>query len=277
MFPALKKVLSTFLICATCCSAGQIPGDDFLADQVASFTSVRYAVLRSPRSLKSDPIENELDRLGNRGQLIARARSSVLAILATENSCTAWYRQSEPVPSEIFRSLHFVVDISGNEEIFKREGTSGELEYLQPYVAHSRQEVGSGSEIMLNANGAFFKQYARVRYSITPPNSYTNQLVRFLVVGDFPGDTAQARILTLLHEFAHVVGLIPADSGTQSAAFLSVQNTKTVLKNCKLQIELEAKQTREVPQRFLSAATAHHQQSHFFAPMRGSSAIPPRQ
>jgi len=275
MFPALKKVLSTFLICATSCSAGQIPGDDFLADQVASFTSVRYAVLRSPRSLKSDPIENELDRLGNHGQLIARARSSVLAILSTENSCTDWYRQLEPVPSEIFRSLHFEVDISGNEEIFKREGTSGELEYLQPYVARSRQEVGSGSEIMLNANGAFFKQYARVRNSITPPNSYTN--VRFLVVGDFIGDTAQARILTLLHEFAHVVGLIPADSGTPSAAFLSVQNTKTVLKNCKLQIELEAKQTREVPQRFLSAATAQRQQSHFFAPMRGPSAIPPRQ
>jgi hypothetical protein len=116
-----------------------------------------------------------------------------------------------------------------------------------------------------------------VRYSITPPNSYTNQLVRILVVGDFPGDTAQARILTLLHEFAHVVGLIPADSGTPSAAFLSVQNTKTVLKNCKLEIELEAKQTREVPQRFLSVATVHQQKSHFFAPMRGRSAIPPRQ
>ncbi len=244
MFPVLKKFLSALLLCATCCSAGQIPGKAAFADHAANFTSIRYAVLRSPRNAKLGPIENELGRLGYQGQLIADARSSVLSILSTDNACSNWYRQSAPDPAELFRSLHFVVDLSGNAEIVRREGIFGDLEYLHPYVAHTRQQEGSGSEIMLNANGAFFKDYARVNYANSPPNAYNHQLQRPLAVGDFSGGTARARTLTLLHEFAHVVGLLPPDSGTPSAAFLSVQNTKTVLKNCKSQIELEARQPR---------------------------------
>lgn len=277
MFPALKKILFATLFWTTCCSAAQIPGTAGFADHTPIFTSIRYAVSHAPRSPMSDPIESELGRLGSRGQVVAETRFSVISILSADSACSNWYRQSVPDPAEVFRSLHFVVDLSGNAEIVKRESAYGNAEYLHPYVAHSRQQEGADSEITLNANGAFFKDSARIRYSTTPP-AYMDQLVRPLVVGDFSGDTPQARTLTLLHEFAHVVGLLPVDSGTPSAAFLSVQNTKAVLKNCKSQIELEARQTREGPLRFLSAAATPPQQNHaFFAPMRGHSAIPPRQ
>jgi len=252
MFPALKKALFATLLCATFLCSNQLLTKMAFAQDVSNFTSIRYAVLRSSRGEKSDPIENELNRLGYHGQLIARARTGVLTILSAENGCTDWYLKYEPSAEQIFRSLHFVVDLSGNSEIVEREGSFGNLEYLQPYVAHTRQQQGSGSEIILNASGAFFRENASVHHSGASPNPFTTQAARLLVVGDFPGDTEQTRILTLLHELAHVIGLLPPDSGSSSAAFLSVQNTKTVLKNCKSQIVWAAKHPESEAQQFLS-------------------------
>ncbi|MBS1840231.1 MAG: hypothetical protein JSS69_01465 [Acidobacteria bacterium] len=249
MFPVLKRVLFIVLLSATFLGSAH----PAFSQDASSFTSVRYALVRSPQGEPSDPVENELLHLGSRGQLISRARSRVLAILSAENGCTNWYRKSEPDAEEIFRSLHFVIDLSGNAEIVKREDSFGHPEYLHPYVAHARQQEGSGAEIVLNASGAFFQKYARVSFFSAPPGQI-NQPVRLLVVGDFSGDSEQARILTLLHEFAHVVGLLPPDSGSPSAALLSVQNTRAVLKNCKSQIDWKAKHPgSDLPRSLLAA------------------------
>jgi hypothetical protein len=97
-------------------------------------------------------------------------------------------------------------------------------------------------------------------------------------VADFLGDTEQARILTLLHEFGHVLDMLPVDSGSSSAAFLSVENTKAVLKNCKSQIELEAKQrpiARKLSQ--ASLALAPQTPSNSLKPLPAYSTFRPRQ
>ena len=277
MFPVLKKVGFVFILCAIFFGTGQLSGTVVLAQDAPTFTSVRYTILRASAAAKADSIELELHQVGKQGQLIASARSSVLSILTGDNGCSDWYRRSVPDAAEIFRSLHFVVDADGRDEIVKREDSFGNPEYVHPYVAHAWQNEGSGSAIVLNANGAFFKDHARVHTSTAPPSASISQLTRPLVVGDFSGDTAEARTLTLLHEFAHVVGLLPLDSGSPSAAFRSVQNTKTVQKNCKSQIEIEAKQSKLRFESSLLAAPSLRQRS-LGPPTRtpGYCAIPPR-
>jgi hypothetical protein len=256
MLPVLKSILSA-AVCIFLCNFVCSPVSAF-AQSPDRFTSLAYAFSRSPNARMQDRVENELALYGRLGLLISQARAHTLSILSSENSCSNWYRQALPHPDEMFQTLRFVVDSSGQREIFKVEGASGDFEFFHPYVAHAGQNVGPGSTITINANGAFFKDHAVVRISGGPADPFGKQFMRVLSVADFWGDTQQARILTLLHEFAHVLDMLPVDFGSPSAAFLSVENTKAVLKNCKSQIEQEAKQlkptTRKLPQASLTIA-----------------------
>jgi hypothetical protein len=245
MLPALKSILSA-VVCVFVCNFLCPPGSAF-AQTPDRFSSLVYAFSRSPDAGMQDQVENELLLYGKLGRLISLARAHTLSILSSENSCADWYRQTLPRPAEMFQTLHFAVDSSGQSEIFKVEGNSGDFEYFHPYVAQAGQDVGPGSTITLNVFGAFFKNHAIVRFISGPQGALSRQ--RPLTVADFLGDTEQARILTMLHEFGHVIDLLPVDSGSPSAAFLSVENTKAVLKNCKSQIELEAKQPKPSPRK----------------------------
>jgi len=256
MLPALKGIKSA-VVCIFFWNFVCSPVSAF-AQNGDPFTSLAYAFARSPYVGIQDNVENELTIYGKLGQRISQARAHTLSILSSENSCSSWYRQALPRPDEMFQTLRFVVDSSGQSEIFRVENASGDFEFFHPYVAQAGQNVGPGSTITINANGAFFRDHAVVRSSNGPVDPFSKQFMRILTVADFWGDTEQARILTLLHEFAHVLDMLPVDSGSPSAAFLSVENTKAVLKNCKSQIELEAKQlkpiTRKLPQASLTVA-----------------------
>jgi len=248
MLPAVKSILYA-VVCIFVCNFLYnflySPARAF-AQNPDRFTSLAYAFSRSPDAAMQDQAENELARYGKLGQLISQTRAHTLSILSSENSCTSWFRQALPNPGEMFETLRFIVDSSGQSEILKVEDAAGDFAYFHPYVAHAGQNVGPGSAITLNANGAFFKDHATVRAANGPVDPFSAQFRRVLTVADFLGDTEQARILTLLHEFGHVIDLLPIDSGSSSAAFLSVENSNAVLKNCKLQIELEARQKRPI-------------------------------
>ncbi len=78
--------------------------------------------------------------------------------------------------------------------------------FRNPYVARVFQADGSYATITINTKGAFF----------TP-------------------------ILALLHEFGHLVDLLPTDEGDQDGK--SVQNTGEVLRFCRAEIESKVKRT----------------------------------
>jgi hypothetical protein len=277
MLPALKNILSA-IVCIFFCNFALFQVSA-CAQDTDRFTSLVYAFSRSPDVAMQDEVERELALYGKSGLLISQARAHTLFILSSENSCSNWYRQARPHPDEMFQTLRFAVDSSGQSEIFKVEGASGDFEFFHPYVAHAGQNVGPGSTITINASGAFFKDHAIVRPLNGPADPFSKQFRRVLTVADFWGDTQQARILTLLHEFAHVLDMLPVDYGSPSSAFLSVENTKAVLKNCKSQIELEAKQSRAITRKLPQASltVAEQTPSDSLRPLPTRSTFRPRQ
>lgn len=196
----------------------------------------------SPRdSDMAAAVDQELLGLGRNGEVIQRVRTEVVEMLSEESSCSAWFRAAEPEAVAKFRSLRFTVDSSGSSEILMIQDLADSRAALQPYVARTGQNVGSGSTITLNANGAFFQEMARVR-SLRPPSELGfNNAFRSLVVGNFLGATPAARILTVLHELGHVLDMLPIDAGFPAASLVSTRNTEAVLKYCGGQIRAHAK------------------------------------
>jgi len=189
----------------------------------------------------ADPVENELLELGHFGEGIQNVRAEVLGMLSEENSCSAWFRSAEPEAAVKFRSLRYVVDVAGPGEILKIQEPPNPIVILQPYVARTGQDVGPGSIITLNAHGAFFQELARVRTRYSANDSTFENKYRPLVVGNFSGGSPAARLLTLLHEFGHVIDILPIDAGVPDGPTLSVRNTETVLSHCGSQIKAHAK------------------------------------
>ena len=74
------------------------------------------------------------------------------------------------------------------------------------------------------------------------------QLPRLLHVGSYSGGSVNAQVTTLLHEFGHIVGLLPIDSGEANSAILSTQNTQVVLAHCRKQIEASANRSVMLPE-----------------------------
>jgi hypothetical protein len=186
-----------------------------------------------------DSAQLQLAALGKRGAEIEQARQAVLAILASNNACSAWYDAKEPDTAGVFRSLLYAVDEHGPARIRRRLLGHNDLYDLQPYVAWTRQGVGADSTITLNRHGAFFAKAARVLIENReggPPNDAPAKL---LLVGGFIGGTERARELTLLHELGHVIDLLPRDAGVPNGPQISVRNTLEVLNHC--QSELEAR------------------------------------
>src|SRR5882724_7467105 len=201
-----------------------VPRRNAVAFAIASFVVLNFAGLPSPaqnpvavtaaRSIASsdsdtlvDPVEKELLDLGHFGEGIQNVRAEILGLLSEESSCSAWFRAAEPEAAAKFRSLRYVVDSAGPGEILKiQDGADGAVA-MQPYVARTGQNVGQGSTITLNAHGAFFQELARVRTRNSPNDFTLDNKYRSLVVGNFPGGSPAARLLTLLHEFGHIIDI----------------------------------------------------------------------
>ena len=67
---------------------------------------------------KDDCVVLELSALGKRGETIARAREQVLEILQLGNACSAWFQEADPDATEVFRSLHFEMEMKGPSYVY---------------------------------------------------------------------------------------------------------------------------------------------------------------
>lgn len=189
-----------------------------------------------------DTVSAELSSLGKAGLRIQQVREHVLGILGSENACTAWFLGKEPNPARTFQSLTFSVDLHGQENIFESSQGNSVTLFRQPYVAKAIQDGGAYTEIIINANGAFYRAQGKVQKmgpEVGPLELNGSQLLR---VGQYGGNTYEAQIATLLHEFGHIIDLLPEDADNIDGK--SVQNTGDVLRHCRTEIEASAKEAR---------------------------------
>jgi hypothetical protein len=182
-----------------------------------------------------DPVQENLASMGKPGQKILRARERVLEILEGENGCSTWYREKDSNPPATFRTLSYEIDRKGEELVRESDG-AGEIKlFRSPYVARVIQADGSYATITINRKGAFFSGMAGVVKEHSDGGPWRLHGIRELRVGPYAGETLYAQVLALLHEFGHLVDLLPTDEGNQDGK--SVRNTNEVLRFCQAEIE----------------------------------------
>jgi hypothetical protein len=186
-----------------------------------------------------DVVQEELAAMGKTGQKILRARERVLEILQTENSCSAWLREKDSNAAATFRTLSFALDQKAEEEILETRDQDNLLTFRNPYVAKAFQGDGAYGTITLNTRGAFFTPAATVLETRREGGPVNHRGMRPTNVGPYAGDTMHAQVLALLHEFGHVLDLLPADENNVDGK--SVQNSKEVLRFCQAEIESKAR------------------------------------
>ncbi len=178
--------------------------------------------------------------MGKQGQKILLARQRVLGILQTENACTEWYRSKDPDPAATFRTLTFSLDHQG-EAYVRKTYEPGEMDLIRsPYVASVVQGGGPYATVTINVNGGFFYATATVLKSRKDGGPLYFQGARVLRVGPYSGGTLNAQVVALLHEFGHVIDLLPRDWDDYEGK--SQQNTAEVLRFCRA--EVESKETQ---------------------------------
>ncbi len=182
-----------------------------------------------------DRVQYDLTAMGKTGQKILRARDQVLEILGTENACTAWYREKDANPAQTFRTLSYEVDRRGEEVVHVSKDAESQYIYRDPYVARVGQDAGAYATITLNAGGAFFRVLTTSVVDTREGGLWTFGSPRTIKVGPYPGDSLAAQALALLHEFGHVIDLLPLDFNNEDGK--SVQNTAEVLRFCRPEIE----------------------------------------
>jgi hypothetical protein len=190
---------------------------------------------------RPDPVHLQFLNLGARGLLVEQARQHVVAILAAENPCSAWFQEVDPNAAAIFESLNFSLD-DGPKDVVIFRSISGEVLFKHPYSAGVPENAGHDATVLLNANGAFFTSAADILRRDSDRGLARFAGRRELRVGPYPGNTLPARITTLLHELGHAIGRLPDDSDELSG--LSEQNTERVLHACHAQIKASARQHR---------------------------------
>lgn len=200
----------------------------------------------TPCSASSDVVRDDLNTMGKQGQSIRRARDKVLEILQTENACTDWYRTKSSDPAAVFRTLTFSVDHNGDGFVRKTPEAEGVEVIRNPYVASVEQDGGADSTVTINANGAFFYPAANVvedRFKGGPAEFHGS---RAIAVGPYSGGSFRAQVLVLLHEFGHVIDLLPEDRDDRDGK--SRQNTLDVLRACRVEVE-----SKRAPHTFLAS------------------------
>jgi hypothetical protein len=192
----------------------------------------------SPSSC-GDCVVQELSALGKRGDTIIRAREQVLDVLQQGNGCAAWFREADPAPAEVFRSLHYELEVEGPSYIYGiRDGVRGQL-FKHPWAARSIQNGGQNSTILLNANGPFFNRPSVVM-QLDPGGILARpDGLRLLTTSSYEGNTPEAQITILLHELGHIIGRLPEDDDSWDGQ--SSRNTAEVQRHCKNQTRAAAR------------------------------------
>lgn len=199
-----------------------------------------------PCSASSDIVRDDLNTMGKKGQIILRARDKVLDILQTENVCSAWYRTKDPSPAATFRTLTFALDSDGDVYVRAIPESGGMLLIRNPYVARVMQAGGVNSTITINVNSAFFFSIANMVDDRIEGGPIIIRGSRLMQVGPYSGGSFRAQVLALLHEFGHVIDLLPMDHDDYEGR--SRQNTADVLHACRAQVE-----SKEAPRAFLAS------------------------
>jgi len=189
-----------------------------------------------------DSIPAELASLGKPGMKIARAREEVLKILRFQNGCTEWYETKDRNPAETFQSVNFLLDSHGEQHIFASIEDQSTVLMREPYVARATQDAGAHTAITINVNGALYRSQGQVQKTAREGGPVLSGCARLLTVGSYTGDTLPAQMVTLLHEFGHIIGLLPEDADNLDGE--SVRNTDEVLRHCRAEILAQAKQSR---------------------------------
>ena len=183
----------------------------------------------------SDPILAQLLTKGKPGLAVAQARSNVIEILQSKNSCSAWFQGVDPNVASTFASLKIIIETNGPKEVLGLRLGSGEMLLKHPYAARALE---NSSFVVLNANGAFFVRAAPVFQQDNQGGFYRLSGSRDLLAGSYRGNTLAAQITILLHELGHIVGRLPDDSDELSGQ--SERNTAEVLRFCHKQIRAAA-------------------------------------
>ncbi len=185
-----------------------------------------------------DRVPDELAAMGKTGQKILRARDRVLEILQTENTCSAWLREKDANPAATFRTLDYAVDRRGETFVHAWKDMGAQY-FRDPYVARVGQDTGAYATITLNAGGAFFQTQATALLGSKDGGPFEISGPRLMNIGPYPGDSISGQTLALLHEFGHVLNLLPVDFNNEDGK--SVQNTAEVLRFCQAEIESKAR------------------------------------
>src|SRR6266550_3374950 len=172
--------------------------------------------------------------------------AKALEILETENACTDWYRTRNSDPAAVFRTVTFAVDRKGEAFVRKAPAGDGFEMIYNPYVASVEQDGGPSSTVTINANGAFFFPAASLVEDRFKGGPLSFQGTRWIQVGPYVGGSFRAQVLVLLHEFGHVIDLLPEDREDRDGK--SRQNTLDVLRACRAEVE-----SKEAPHTFFSS------------------------
>jgi hypothetical protein len=188
---------------------------------------------------RNDAVGDDLNAMGKQGHSILEAREKVLEILQTKNACSEWYQTKESDPAAVFRTLTFAVD-RGSDVYVRVTAVSDGIELIRsPYVARVLQGEGLKATVTINTNGAFFLPTANVVKDTWEGGPWTFRGSRALQVGPYSGGTFRAQVLALLHEFGHVIDLLPVDQDDHEGK--SRQNTMEVLRACRAEVESKEK------------------------------------
>lgn len=192
-----------------------------------------------PCSASSDIVRDALKTMGKHGQAVLRARDKVLEILQAENACSDWFRSKDPNPAATFRTLSFALD--RDSDIYVRTTlVSGGIQLIRnPYVAKVLQGEGPDATVTINLNGAFFFSVGNVVDERLEGGPVSFRAARPIQVGPYTGGSFRAQVLALLHEFGHVIDLLPMDHDDYEGK--SRQNTADVLHACRTQVESKEK------------------------------------
>lgn len=185
-------------------------------------------------------MSQELSSLGPRGEVIARVREQTLQILQSDNACKAWFEGADPDIADVYRSLHYDIDVNGTATISGVTDKFGELLFKHPWGARSIEGSGRNSFIELNGNGPFFIRKTRVMPSIASLAAMLPDEPQSVLIGPYEGATPEAQITIMLHELGHVVGRLPRDDDSWNGK--SSNNTREVLRHCKREIHQAARQ-----------------------------------
>jgi hypothetical protein len=186
-----------------------------------------------------DVAQENLAELGKAGQKILRARDRVLEILQSENACSQWLQQKDANAAATFRSLSFAVDRHGEETIHASKNADSQYTYRDPYVAIVGQATGANATVTLNMDGAFFQAMAPVLLVSREGGPARGNGARLINIGPYAGNSLAAQTLALLHEFGHVIDLLPTDFQNEDGK--SVQNTAEVLRYCRAEIDAKGR------------------------------------